>query len=120
MHDFLTLAQTYIEQTLRTNRRPDGLSHTYNILRLDEQSAAVENLYLMLEGQVAMLSSGMLAPDEALALLHSLRHSDLYRADQHSYMLYPNRKLPGFRQKNNVSADQVADSALVEALDGGG
>ncbi len=49
-------------------------------------------------------------------MLHSLRHSDLYRADQHSYMLYPNRKLPGFRQKNNVSAEQVADSRLVEAL----
>ncbi len=66
LHDFLTLAQTYIEQTLRTNRRPDGLAHTYNILRLDEQGAAVENLYLMLEGQVALLSSGMLTPDEAL------------------------------------------------------
>ncbi len=110
------MAQSYIEHTLSVNRRPDGLAHTYNILRLDEQGAAIENLYLMLEGQVALLSSGLLAPDEALAMLHSLRHSDLYRADQHSYMLYPNRKLPGFRQKNNVSADQVADSALVKAL----
>jgi hypothetical protein len=116
LHKFLTLAQSYIEQTLRTNRRPDGLLHTYNILHLEEQGADVKNLYLMLEGQVALLSSGVLAPNEALALLDSLRQSDLYRADQHSYMLYPNRKLPGFRQKNNVSADQVADSPLVQAL----
>jgi hypothetical protein len=31
-------------------------------------------------------------------------------------MLYPNRRLPGFRQKNNVTADQVANSELVAAL----
>lgn len=114
--DFLALAQNFIEHTLRANRRPDGLYHTYNILYLDEQKAVIENLYLMLEGQVAVLSSGLLSPGEALTLLHSLRHSDLYRADQHSYMLYPNRTLPGFRQKNNVSAGQVANSALVAAL----
>ncbi|MCB9007875.1 MAG: hypothetical protein H6656_11005 [Ardenticatenaceae bacterium] len=31
---FLALAQTYIEATLQANLRPDGLTHTYNILRL--------------------------------------------------------------------------------------
>ncbi len=114
---FLDLAQRYIEQTLRANRRADGLYHAYNVLRLDDaQSAAVDSLYLMLEGQVAILSSGLLTPDEALALLTALRRSDLYRADQRSYMLYPNRKLPGFLQKNNVPAASVADSSLVQAL----
>ncbi|MCA9947351.1 MAG: hypothetical protein KC449_27925, partial [Anaerolineales bacterium] len=113
---FLALAQTYIEATLQANLRPDGLTHTYNILRLGDQTAAIEHLYLMLEGQVALLSSGMLAPEAALNLLHSLRHSDLYRDDQHSYMLYPNRQLPGFLHKNNVSAAQVAGSRLVAAL----
>ncbi|MCB9007874.1 MAG: hypothetical protein H6656_11000 [Ardenticatenaceae bacterium] len=49
-------------------------------------------------------------------MLHGLRRSDLYRADQHSYMLYPNRQLPGFLHKNNVSAAQVAGSKLVAAL----
>jgi len=118
--DFLSLAQSFIEHTLLANRRPDNLYHAYNVLHLDEEGAGVENLYLMLEGQVAILSAGILAPEEALALLHSLRHSDLYRADQHSYMLYPNRKLPGFRQKNNVNADQVADSKLVATLSAAG
>ncbi|MAU00446.1 MAG: hypothetical protein CL608_25165 [Anaerolineaceae bacterium] len=116
LRQFLTLAQSYIEETLRANRRPDGLTHTYNILHLSENRAAVEHLYLMLEGQVALLSSGMLAPEEALSVLQSMRHSDLYRADQHSYMLYPNRQLPGFRHKNNVAAEQVASSKLVAAL----
>ncbi|MDX1416453.1 MAG: hypothetical protein R3293_19795 [Candidatus Promineifilaceae bacterium] len=114
--DFLALAQRYIEYTLQENRREDGMAHTYNTLRLDKQRAVVKDLYLMLEGQVALLSSGMLAPDDSLTLLQQLRHSDLYRPDQHSYMLYPNRRLPGFRQKNNVPTEQVANSRLVEAL----
>jgi hypothetical protein len=113
---FLTLAQAFIEQTLSANLRPDGLTHSYNVLRLGEQEASVENLYLMLEGQVALLSSGLLAPEQALALLQSLRRSDLYRADQNSYMLYPNRDLPGFMQKNHVPADRVAGSQLIAAL----
>ena len=120
LHDFLALAQTYIEQTLRANWRPDGLAHSYNILQRDARCAAVENLYLMLEGQVALLSSGLLSPAEALSLLHNLRHSDLYRADQHSYMLYPNRRLPGFREKNNIPAAQVAGSKLAAALKAAG
>ncbi|GIK39693.1 MAG: hypothetical protein BroJett011_35260 [Chloroflexota bacterium] len=118
--DFLALAQTHFEHTLHTNRRPDNLYHAYNILRLDTHSAAVEHLYPMLEGQVAILSSGMLTPDDAVALLKSLRQSDLYRADQHSYMLYPNRTLPGFLQKNNVTTEQVAGSTLVAALTAAG
>jgi hypothetical protein len=116
LQDFLDLAQRYVEQTLRANRREDGLYHAYNILRLGKGTAAIDHLYPMLEGQVAILSAGLLTPDETLALLQSLRRSDLYRADQHSYMLYPRRQLPGFRQKNNIPADKVAGSPLIRAL----
>ena len=45
----------------------------------------------MLEGQVAIISSGLLDAGEALALLHNVRASRLYHADQHSYLLYPDR-----------------------------
>jgi len=76
----------------------------------------------MLEGQVAILSSGMLSSEESLSLLESLRHSSLYLADQHSYILYPDRKLPGFLEKNSLTPEQVRYirlfPALVEALDG--
>lgn len=114
--ELLSLAQAFIEHTLRANLRPDGLIHSYNILELDDDEAAVEHLYLMLEGQVAVLSSGLLTPAESARLLQSLRQSDLYRDDLHTYMLYPNRALPGFLQKNNVPGEMVADSALVAAL----
>ena len=56
---------------------------------LDNGTASISHLYEMLEGQVAILSSGMLSGEESLSLLESLRHSQLYRADQHSYILYP-------------------------------
>ena len=120
LRQFLAIAQDYVTQTLRANLRPDGLTHTYNILRLGPESATVEHLYLMLEGQVALLSSGLLSAAEALKMLRSLRDSELYRADQHSYMLYPNRDLPGFQQKNNVAAEQIAQSELVAALTAAG
>ncbi|MCB0032853.1 MAG: hypothetical protein KDE51_02445, partial [Anaerolineales bacterium] len=116
LSDFLDLAQQYLEQTLRANRREDNLYHAYNILRLGEGTAAVGHLYLMLEGQVAILSSGMLNADEVLALLRQMRQSELYRADQHSYMLYPNRRLPRFQEKNVVPVAKVAHSALVKQL----
>ncbi|MBN1813947.1 MAG: hypothetical protein JXA14_19075, partial [Anaerolineae bacterium] len=113
---FLDLARHYIEHTLRENRREDGMFHAYNVLQVDEGSAAVGHLYEMLEGQVAILSSGLLSAEESLALLQSLRQSALYLADQHSYILYPDRDLPGFLQKNRVHPDLVQKSALLTRL----
>jgi len=40
----------------------------------------------------------------------------MYRADQHSYVLYPDRDLPGFLRKNCLSAEQVQGSALIARL----
>ncbi|MCD6287196.1 MAG: hypothetical protein J7M39_14910, partial [Anaerolineae bacterium] len=127
---FLDLALQYVEHTLRANKRPDGLYHAYNILSLGdgadalgpptasvgEPTAVVGHLYEILEGQVAMLSSGMLSSEESLALLQGLRKSAMYRADQHSYMLYPDRDLPGFLRKNCMSEAQVAGSKLIAKL----
>ena len=86
------------------------------MLALTGDGAAVHRLDEMLEGQVAILSSGMLSATEALELLGSLRRSRLYRNDQHSYVLYPDRDLPGFLAKNRIPAEHVASSALLTAL----
>jgi hypothetical protein len=112
----LEQALAYIDQTLRANRREDGLYHAYNILHLRPGAAQVGHLYAMLEGQVAMLSSGLLDGGAALALLNALRTSALYRADQHSYILYPDRELPGFLAKNNVPHALVQGLPLVAQL----
>ncbi len=116
LSDFLELARRYIEHSLHTNCRSDNLYHAYNILHLDEKRAAVGHMYEMLEGQVSILSSGMLTGEESLVLLESLRHSALYRADQHTYILYPDKSLPGFLARNSLSTEQVNNLRLPAAL----
>ena len=113
---FLARAQAWLEHTLRANRRDDALFHAYNLLVLEDGVARVAHLDEMLEGQVAALSSGLLSSDASLALLTALRSSRLYRADQHSYVLYPDRDLPGFLAKNRIPSDAVTDLPLVAAL----
>lgn len=113
---FLSLVQTVIDQTITANRREDDLYHAYNTLQLSDGVARVQTLYPMLEGQVAVLSSGLLEPEAALTLLRQLRQSALYRADQHSYILYPDRDLPGFIKKNTFDATHVSELKLVHAL----
>ena len=71
----------------------------------------------MLEGQVAALSSGAIAPQAAAALVETLFESDIYRADQRSFMLYPDRPLPGFLEKNRIPADSVEEHRLAAAHD---
>jgi hypothetical protein len=114
---FFELALLYVDHTLRANRRSDDLYHSYNILHLQPGTAAVSHLYEMLEGQVAILSSGLLSGAESLALLNSLRSSALYRADQRNYILYPDRALKGFVEKNRLSPQQVKGLALVAELE---
>jgi len=113
---FLDLAQQYIEHALRANKRSDHLYHAYNILHLDNNRASISHLYVMLEGQVSILSSGLLSSHESLALLQSLRGSALYQPEQQTYILYPDRNLPGFLEKNSLTHAQVADIALFEML----
>ena len=113
---FLELTRQYIEHSLRANKRSDNLYHTYNILHLGEKSAAITHLQEMLEGQVAILSSGLLSADESLALLHSLQNSALFRDDQETYILYPDKSLLSFLNKNTLPPDQVRGLRLPEAL----
>ena len=115
--EFLDLVLQYVEHSLRANKRSDNLYHAYNILHVDDGIASVSHLYEMLEGQVSILSSGMLSGQESLELLKSLRQSQLYRADQHSYILYPDRELSGFVAKNSMTTKQVEGLALIVALE---
>ncbi len=112
-------ALEFVDHTIRGNRRDDGLYHSYNLLRfVDAPASALELLRLqpMLEGQVAVLSSGLLSPEEAVALLRALRASSLYRADQHSYLLQPDRALPDFLDRARIPEALVERSAALRAL----
>ncbi len=113
---FLALSLDYIDQSIRKNKRSDGLYHAYNLVTFDNGTISIRHLYEMLEGQVAVLSSGYLSSAESLEVLNALKHSDLFRADQYSYMLYPDRRLPWFTEKNNIPAGRVKGSELLTRL----
>jgi hypothetical protein len=112
----LDLVQQYIEHTLHINKRYDGLYHAYNILHLGDIEASITHLYEMLEGQVAILSSGLLTDEESLALLQSLSQSSLYQADRNSYILYPDRELPSLFERNCLPEDKVRNVLLFKKL----
>ena len=103
--DLLASARRVVDETIARNRRPDGLFHSYNRLVVGERRLEVWHLDLMLEGQVAALSSGLLDDDAALTLLDALQASPLYRADQRSYLLQPDRELQPFLDRNRLPAD---------------
>jgi hypothetical protein len=104
---FAALSLAYIDHSLSANERPDRLYHGYNLLTLAPGRAGIGHLAEMLEGQVAILSSGYLSAAQSLAVLDALRKSALFREDQYSYLLYPNKNLPGFLQKNTLSEAQL-------------
>jgi hypothetical protein len=114
--DFCHQAMAYVDASIRTNKRQDGLYHAYNLVQFTEDEVRVRPLYEMLEGQVAVLSSGLLSDREAVELLDALRASALYRADQQSYMLYPAKRLPLFLEKNVLDEADVLKSDLLREM----
>jgi hypothetical protein len=114
--EFVNTALGFMEHSIEANRRSDGLYHSYNIMQMKQDGVTISYLSEMLEGQVAILSSGYLKPDEALNVLTSLRNSSLYREDQNSYILYPNIELPGFLEKNTIPETSLQQSELLMQL----
>lgn len=115
--EFLDVATEWVKHSICSNRRRDGLFHAYNLVRFDSKTRLpIRRLYEMLEGQVAVLSSGQLSAEEALRLLRTLKQSAMYRADQHTYLLYPNRDLPRFEDRNNIPNKLIGSSQLLQRL----
>ena len=105
----LTTFNSLVELTIKMNRRDNGLYHSYNTVKISDSGMEIVYLQEMLEGQVAVLSSDLLTPDEAQAVVEALEKSRMYETRQHSYMLYPNKELPAFQNKNCVKESEVAD-----------
>ena len=119
VHDLVALFELlvkFFDQTIGLNRRADGLYHAYNVMTATPDGISVGRLQEMLEGQVAVLSAGCLEGEECVSVLEGLRGSRMYRADQHSYNLYPDRRLPSFAEKNTVPPEQAARSELIRRL----
>ena len=116
LQDFCDATLHKIDESIRANKREDGLYEAYNLIRFAENTIEVSHLYEMLEGQVAVLSSGLLSGEEAADLLDAMRTSALYREDQRSYMLYPNRRRPSFLEMNNLPEEAKSLSVVQKYL----
>lgn len=117
---FVTTALTFLEHSIEANQREDDLYHAYNLMSIDDDGISISHLDEMLEGQVAVLSSGYLSSKEELNVLDALRASALYRDDQQSYILYPNKELPGFLDKNTIPKEEISKSELLKKLEADG
>jgi hypothetical protein len=114
---FFTITKQYLEHTIKANKRSDNLYHAYNLMTIkNDTEVAVSYLPEMLEGQVAILSAGYLSSKEALEVLDGMKQSALFREDQYSYILYPNKELARFDQKNVIAKTAVEDSKLLTKL----
>ena len=127
LREFCTATLHKIDESIRANQREDGLYEAYNLIRFAQNDIEISHLYQMLEGQVAVLTSGVLSGEEAADLLDAMRASDLYREDQRSYMLYPNRRRKTFLELNNLPEEakslpvvhKYLGSILKQDCDGG-
>ena len=112
----MNISIDYVDHSILANKRSDGLYHSYNLLTISEDEMGLSHLSEMLEGQVAVLSSGVLSHEQALDVLDALLSSKMYRKDQQSYMLYPYKVLPKFLEKNCIPKHLINSSKLLLAL----
>ncbi|MGD8781344.1 MAG: hypothetical protein PVH88_20565 [Ignavibacteria bacterium] len=112
---FLKLSLEYIDHSIKANKRDDDLYHSYNLIKINnDNEICISNLYEMLEGQVAILSSSYLSFEDSIKLLGSMRKSKLYRKDQNSYLLYPERQLARFTEKNIIPDELLELSQVLQ------
>lgn len=117
LKSYIKVSLKHLEQTITINKREDGLYHAYNLMTVETpDEMAISYLSEMLEGQVAVLSSGYLSSKEILKVLDAMKTSKLFRPDQYSYLLYPNKPLKGFLERNTIPEAAVNTSKLLGML----
>lgn len=114
--EFFDIVTEYVDFSILENNRPDGLYNAYNLVNISESYVEIIPLQEMLEGQVSVLGSDILKPEDAVKLIENMFDSDLYRADQQSFMLYPDKRLKSFRENNNISTADVSESKLLQKM----
>ena len=62
--EFIKTSIQFLDHSIQANKRVDGLYHAYNLMNyVSDDQVSLSNLSEMLEGQVAVLSSGYLSLD---------------------------------------------------------
>ena len=118
---FIDHALGHLAATIATARRPDGLYHAYNLVAFPSPDRVeITHLPAMLEGQVAVLGTSALTASAALEVVEALFSSELYRADQGSFLLYPAARRAAFLDRNTVPPAVMEQHPELRALVGKG
>jgi len=117
---FYEIAREALAETIDANKRDDGMYHSYNILSLSEDNLTVSPMFLMLEGQTAVLGSGRLGPEETVKLTDAMENSELLNQHMGQFFLYPIKRLNTFIERNIIPTEMAAKSALISKLLGEG
>lgn len=113
---YVSISNEYLEHSIKANKREGGLYHAYNLMTAEDNGVSISYLSEMLEGQVAVLSSGYLSSKEVIGVLNAMKQSKLFREDQYSYLLYPNKELKGFLDKNVIPDSLIQSSDLLKKM----
>ncbi len=116
LQGYIATVKKHLKHTIKANRRDDNLYHSYNLITIKNDETVVSHLPEMLEGQVAVLSSGAISLQDSLEVMNGLKSSKLFREDQYSYLLYPDKDLARFVDKNNIPPSMVESSTLLGKL----
>ncbi len=114
--EFLQLSESYIDYTIKENKREDGLYHSYNIMHPTDDEIEITHLKVMLEGQVAVLGCDFLTDQESAELLRKMEESELYSEREKTYYLYPIIHTKGFMDKNIIPKEYAETSMLLKKL----
>ena len=116
--EFTIAIKENFDQTIHINKGPNGLFHAYNTIQINlkDQCIDINNLDLMLEGQVAGISSRSSNPNDTIITMESLFSSKLYREDMESFILYPQKELVPFLEKNLIKSSFIQNSKLLTEM----
>lgn len=114
LRSFLDDCLAWLGHTIASSKRADGLYDSFNLMHVTDDGLEVKGLHEMLEGQVAALSSPAFDTTDLPEIGRTLESSRLRRKDQHSYILYPEKKLPLFLEKNRIGGNA---KETLDALD---
>ncbi len=117
IYEFLTLGKNILNDTIDSNEKK-GLFNAYNIIDFNKSKnkAQINELGIMLEGQVSALSSGKLSLNKTIKTINAIYDSKLYRKDQKSFILYPKKELISFLDKNIIPNSLFIKCAVLKQL----
>ena len=118
LENFLSEICKHFDESILDNRINNGLFDAYNTINIDSKykSMDVQKLDLMLEGQVAGLSCKSQNSFESVSTLKSLFSSSLYRSDMKSFILYPEKEITPFLNKNIIKSEYIKGSVLLSRM----